>query len=37
MKCKLKDLDPKRMLYAPYIVKVNPEKIATVILSELIS
>lgn len=24
-------------MYAPYIVKINPEKIATVILSELVS
>lgn len=37
MKCKIKDLDEKRILYAPYIVKINPEKIATVILSELVS
>lgn len=37
MKCKIKDLDEKRILYAPYVVKINPEKIATVILSELVS
>ena len=37
LKCKFKDLDEKRMMYAPFILKINAENIATIILSELVS
>ena len=37
MKCKGKNLDEKRKIYGTFLLKINSEKITTLILTELIS
>ncbi len=35
-RCLRKELNPNRKVYGPYLVKLNPEKIATATLAQLI-
>jgi hypothetical protein len=36
-KCKLKETQEKKKIYAEYLIKLNPEKVAALILYDLVA